>query len=469
MFTIAMTFSLLEIGFSAGVSKFVAELRARGRREELEEVVGSAVVVMAGLGCVALAVTAAVGLLADGLAAAGEQDDFRDGMVVLGVALLVRFPLLAYAAALVGYQRYDLFAASESVTVVAFMVGAVAAVESGAGVLGVAIAFAVANVLGAVVAVLLLHRSDRSLSLRPRRGGSGVARRTASFGSFAVLAEGMLFVGQRMDTVVIAAIRGAAAAAPYAAAVKLQSALQSLTMPFLTLIMPMVSDLEARGLSGEVTRRFVLATRVVLQVTLPFAVVLALFAEDLVDLWLGEGAPAVTAGIIAVLMGVQTLTLSSTPAEKVLVGLGRVRVVGILALVEGLSNLALSIVLVTSYGAIGAALGTLFTTAALAPIRLPLACRAVGYPLRQLAGRALLPAVGSSLPGIVAMLAVWAALPQGAGRLLAGALLGIGLSLAVALRQVGLNRIRNELGRLRGGDSDVDAEVHSALAAERAR
>lgn len=469
MFTITTTFSLLEFGFSTGVSKFVAELRARGRQRELDDVLGSAVVLMAGLGLVALGVMAAVGLLADGLASSGERDIFLAGMLVLGGALLVRFPFIAYAAALVGFQRYDLVAASESVTAVAFMVGAVVAVEAGAGVLGVAVAYAAALTAGAVAVALLLHRADRSIALRPRRAGGGTARRVLGFGSFAVLAEGMLFVGQRMDTVVIAAIRSAASAAPYAAAIKLQSALQSLTVPFLILIMPMVSDLEARGLTQEVVRRFVLATRVVLQVTLPFAVALALFAEDVVDLWLGKEAPAVTAGIIAVLMAVQIVTLSSTPAEKVLIGLGRVRVVGLLAFIEGVSNLALSIALVASYGAIGAAFGTLLTSAALAPLRLPLACRAVGYPLALLARRSLLPAVASSLPGAVAMLAIWAALPQGGGRVLAGAFAGIGISLAVALRQVGLARIREELRRLRHGKAGLDAEVHSALAADRAR
>jgi hypothetical protein len=148
----------------------------------------------------------------------------------------------------------------------------------------------------------------------------------------------------------------------------------------------------------------------------------------------------VTAAIIVLLMSVQTVTLAATPAEKVLVGLGRVRVVGMLALLEGVSNLAVSIALVSAYGAVGAALGTLFTSALLAPVKFPLVCRAAGCHL----GRFLRDSVGvplaSAAPGVAAMVAVWLMLPVGAPRLALGLFCGLTLSLLVAAQQFGFRR-----------------------------
>jgi O-antigen/teichoic acid export membrane protein len=265
-----------------------------------------------------------------------------------------------------------------------------------------------------------------------------------------------------MDTIVIAAIRNAAQAAPFAAALKLQTGLQSLTLPFVNLLMPMASDLQARGRDEEVGRRLVIATRVVLQITLPVAVGFALFSSDIVDVWLGPSAPGVTAAIIVLLMSVQTVTLTATPAEKVLVGIGRVRLVAGLAVIEGCSNLGLSIVLVSAYGAIGAALGTLATSAVLAPIKFPLACRATGCH----GGRFLRQAIGvplaSCVPGVIAMLGAWALLPSGAVRLAVGITLGIVVSSLVAVAQVGprsaLEMLRSALSR---GETDRQVRMDS--------
>ena len=348
MFTVATVFSLLQEGFSAGVTKYVAEFLARDRRSDLQSTLSSAVVVMAVVGLAAGLVTVSVGLFATGLVPAAEQSDFRTGMLILGGATVLRFPCTAYSAALLGYQRYDLSNVSWMVTTVGFAVGAVIAVEAGTGVLGLAVAYAASLLIGAALWAVLLARTDRTLSLRPRLHDRVARRRIATFSFFALLADSMVFIGQRMDTVVIAAIRNAATAAPYAAAIKLQSGVQALTFPFVNLLMPMTSDLRARGEHDTVARRFMLTTRVALQITLPVAAAFAFFSTDFVDLWLGSSASHVTAEIISILMLVQIVTVSSMPAEKVLVGAGRVRAVGGLATIEGISNLGLSIALVST-------------------------------------------------------------------------------------------------------------------------
>jgi O-antigen/teichoic acid export membrane protein len=266
-----------------------------------------------------------------------------------------------------------------------------------------------------------------------------------------LLADSMVFIGQRMDTLVIAALRSAAAAAPFAAANKLTSGLQGLTFPFVIQLMPMVSDLHAQGRDSEVRKRFTVATRIALQLTLPFAVAFSLFATDIVDVWLGSGAPDVTVGIVIVLMAVQVVTLSAFPAEKVLVGIGRVRAVGTLALIEGLSNLGVSAALVTAYGAIGAALGTLFTSAVLAPVKWPLACRAVGCSTPRFLRESLVPAIVSSLPALATMTAVWLVLPSGALRLAIGLTVGIGIALAIGAAQIGPRRTLATLRTIRAG------------------
>jgi O-antigen/teichoic acid export membrane protein len=218
----------------------------------------------------------------------------------------------------------------------------------------------------------------------------------------------------------------------------------------MNLMLPMVSELDARDRRQEIVDRMAVATRVSLQATVPVALAIAFFSADIVDLWLGSDAPNVTASIMTVLV-LQTLLLCGVPSQKVLIGIGRARAVGLINTAEGVLNLAISIVLVTAYGAIGAALGTLISSVLIGPANFPLACRATGYPLGRFLRRTLVPAIVSSLPSAIAMLAVWLALSPSAGRLLLGAFLGVGLALLVALIELGprraLTEIRTELSR----------------------
>jgi O-antigen/teichoic acid export membrane protein len=468
IFTISTVFDFLQVGFSTGVSKHVAELRALSRRAEVERVLGAAVLTLVGLGLVALLVSLAVAALARGLAAGGEAEAFAVGMAVVGIATLIHCPLVAYAAALRGYQRFDLTNLALAVGIAVFSIGTMVAVEAGGGVVGVAVAYAAALVIEGLLYCLLLRRLDSSLRPRLRRSNRPTWRRVTGFSSYVLLAESMGFIGQRMDTVVISAIRSAAAAAPYAAALKLLSGLQSVTLPVVHLLMPMVSDLSAREREDEVSRRYRILVRAALQATLPVAAALAIFSQDVVDVWLGDTAPSDTARIIVVLMLAGTVTLPTAPAAEVLIGLGRARTLGILAVLEGVANLLVSVVLVWKYGAIGAAVGTLLTAGLFAPVKLRLASRALDEEPWRLLAPGLGAGILSSAPGVAVMIIAWASLPEGVVRLVAGAGAGIIVSLAIAVLQIGPRRVLAFLQRFLAEarqEDPVTAEHTEPLAA----
>lgn len=445
VFTVATTFTVLELGVALGVTKYVADFRATDRPADRDAVVGAAVAVLGVVGVLALLVTLVLAQMMDGLVAPEERAAFRTGMAAVGIGLLVRFPCVAYGATLQGYERYDLSSAALATTSVVFAAGTILAVQLGYDVAGVATAYAASLAAGGVAFAVCLRRVAPDLPLRPRLR---TARRgeLLRFGSFALLADSMVFVGQRMDVVVVAALRGASAAAPLAAASKLQSGLQALTLPFIALLMPMTAGLWSRGEHQEVARRLVLTTRATVQLSLPLVAWLALFSQDVVDLWLGAEAPGVTATIVTVL-AVQTLFLAAVPAEKVLVAIGRVRTIGLLNTAEGLLNITLSIILVATTGVLGAALGSLLASAALGPLKVPIACRAIGRPVGDVLREALLAPVLSTVPALAAMVLLFLTLEPGPVRLVLGLAATVVLAAGVAARQVGPGRLRTAVRR----------------------
>lgn len=448
LFTVTTIFSLVEYGATVGVTKFVAEYRESGRGREVRDLVAAALGAMTALGVGAMLLSAVLALAGGSLVADADRDAFQAGLLVIGAVQLVRFPGQVYGAVLMGHHRYDLFNLGEGVTLFAFLAGTVAALEVGGGLGWLAGAFAASLVLGSATHLALARRLDRSLPLGPRRAPAGVRSQVTRFGSLALLVDSMDFIAQRMDTLVVAALRGPAGAAPIAAATRMISGVQALILPFVQLILPMVSELDAAGRREELVRRYVLSTRIALQVTLVTAGGLALLASDVVDAWLGAGAPAVTDDIVVVLMIVQVVILTAAPSGKVLLGLGRLRAITMLAVAEGVGNVGLSVILVIAYGPLGAAVATLLTSALLVPARIPLACRATGCSLRRIAASGLWPAVASSLPSLAIIAIVLALLEPGVARLALGLGAGWGVALGIGLLQAGPRRL---LRGLRGG------------------
>jgi O-antigen/teichoic acid export membrane protein len=436
---------VLQIGISQGLTKMVAELPGHQRGSDLHDTMGAGLSLMAGAGAVMLAVAVVVAVAFPRLAAEGEEGAFQAGLLLVGVALFVRMPCMACAAALVGHQRYDLANIGNVATTLVFAAGAVVAIESGAGIVGVAGAQALALTVGGIVYALTLRHLCPDLSLRPRLDQGDTRRRMMRFSSFTLLADSMVLVGQRLDVVVIAALAGAAAAGPYAAVVKLQSALQSLTRPFIDLLMPMVADLTGRGQQAEVLRRLTVTTRLALQISIPVAAAMAIFASDIVIVWLGDDAPPTTQNIVVLLMVANVIGLVAIPATEALIGLGRVRIIGALAVVEGLLNLGLSLLLVSIYGAVGAAIGTLVAVTVLGPLRLPLAVRAAGGSTRALLRGSVAIPLLSSGPAIVTMISAHQLLSAGWGRLALGSLVGFAVAVAIGALQLGPKRIRGLL------------------------
>lgn len=453
MFAIITAFNILEVGISAGITKFVAELGGEQRRAERLAVIRAGVLGMGAVGVAACAISVLVGQTADGLASAGERDAFAAGMIVLGLALLVRFPCVACGAALAGHQRYDLFNLSLVITSAGFAVVTVVLVEAGMGVFGVAIAWATALVAGAIAFVVALLRAEPGL-VHARRAHPGDGQALVRFSSLALLAESMVFMGQRLDPVLVAAIRDAEAAAPLAAGTRLRGGLQALTQPISKLLMPMTSDLWSRGREDEVFRRFSLATRLTVQITLPLAAWVAFFCGDIVDLWLGATAPDETAAIFAI-FAAQAVFMAAAPSEKVLVGIGRIRVIAWLTSAESLLSLATSVALTFAYGAIGAAAGSLLASMLLGPVKIPVACHALG----RSTGTFLLQAVGRSLlscfPALAAMAAllVWA--EPGNARLAAGFAAAVGLTVLIGIVEAGPRRLVRGLRALRKASDPV--------------
>jgi O-antigen/teichoic acid export membrane protein len=124
-------------------------------------------------------------------------------------------------------------------------------------------------------------------------------------------------------------------------------------------MIPSNAVMHARGEPAELGRVMIAATRYGTFLLLVAGLPLVLFARQILTVWVGPAYAARGANILQVLAIANIIRLSLTPYVVALIGTGQQRLVMLTPLMEGFSNLIVSVGLGYLFGAIGVALGTL--------------------------------------------------------------------------------------------------------------
>lgn len=125
-------------------------------------------------------------------------------------------------------------------------------------------------------------------------------------------------------------------------------------------MIPATAVLHARGAASELGTLVLTSTRYCMILLLLSGVPLLVGARLLLTLWVGTAYAANATLLLQVLVLANIIRLSATPYSVTLIGTGQQRLIILMPLVEGFSNLAASLVLGYRFGAVGVALGTLF-------------------------------------------------------------------------------------------------------------
>ena len=151
---------------------------------------------------------------------------------------------------------------------------------------------------------------------------------------------------------------------------------------------------------------YLTGTRLTLAIFLPIGCTVTVLAEPILTAWVGADY-ASGADLVGILILASFLDTSQWPAGSVLQGMGRHRPLAIIALVTGLTNLILSLVLVQYLGLMGVALGTLIPTSiGCMGFVLPYAMRVIGVSAREVLNEIVLPVFIPAIP-MALVLYVW--------------------------------------------------------------
>jgi len=398
--------SLFDLGVSAAVVKYVGEHSDLDDVPGVEKVIQSSLAVYLAIGAAVLVFTGVASVLVPLIFPIPPELVGTSVTLVLisGGSLALNFPLGMYNGVLLGLQRHHVAGAAEILWGVGTTVGAVVVVSAGGGLIGLALVYLAGNTLAQMIRIAYLiikHPEVRWLRVRFDRSTSS---KIFNFSFWAFLLRFASTLRSRTDEIVVGASLSVAAVTPYFVGLRLSDALGRLTSQVSAALFPYGSRLDALEDREGLRHMYITATRANLAIAMPMALFLWIQAPRFIEAWMGPGfgQSTLTARLlIAAVMCQVYVALGHTFLKSI----NRHQAIAAWSMAEVLANLALSLILVRSYGLAGVAIGTLVPAVVYnLGFVLPHASRRLGVRLSILLRRTVVPQVPALTASAIVML-----------------------------------------------------------------
>uniref|UniRef100_A0A7C4MPF9 Polysaccharide biosynthesis protein C-terminal domain-containing protein n=1 Tax=Desulfatirhabdium butyrativorans TaxID=340467 RepID=A0A7C4MPF9_9BACT len=371
---------LLDLGLNSALKRFLPQAFEKQDQHLAGEIFCSALAVFVGIGvCIAFGLGIGAGPIHSWVARETAFSLFRTVWIVLVVDTAVQFPLRAYVGYFEARLRQDILSAVETLKAVLRAALVVYALSSGKGIVALALVTFGVNVAGGLLLVGLyrLYYGDVRLSRHFIRKDTILRMLDYSYKNV-IAAVGDILRFQ-IDLVVISAYCPLSHVAVYAIASRLSAYFMETVAAFIGMSIPLFSGLDARGDPRLLLEVYYLLIKIASVLSVYIGGMFLLLGKAFIVRWVGADFAASYPVLFILTIGIG-IALSQYPTVNLLRGLSLHTTISFLNIVEGLANLALSLVLVQSMGLVGVALGTAIPITVFAGVFGPIiAMRLVGY------------------------------------------------------------------------------------------
>ncbi len=420
-------FSVLDLGYSGALVKFVAEYRARRDVRALNEILSTMFWLFAAVGTVMYAAAIVLAFYVDSVfhLSPDQIDTARILLLTISLQVAASTAFSVFGGVINGFQRYDLNnIAGTASSVVAALVN-VLVIVSGYGLMAVVVGTTTVRLLTLWVYRANAYRVFPALSLSAASFRVGRLREVTRFSVYMLLIDWANRANYSIDALVLGAFLNTAAVAVWTVAQRIADTTHRLTNQFNDLLFPNVVDHHTASRVGRLQTILVQGTRFSLASVVAIGGAVILVARPLVLAWVGPDFAA-SALVLQLLSFTVIVRVGAATATTLLKGAGAHRLVATTNLVTAIANVGLSILLVRRMGIVGAAIGTLVpVTVAATVVLFPAGCRRIGLGV----GRAVVRAVWPALWPAAAMAACVGAIGSSIG----SSLLAVGVELIAAI------------------------------------
>jgi O-antigen/teichoic acid export membrane protein len=388
-------FSVLDLGYSGALVKFVALYRAKRDVGALNEILSTLFFLFAGFGMLTYLVAIVIAMYLDRVfhLTPDQTSIGRIVLLVTTVNVAAGTAFSVFGGVINGFQRYDmnnLVGAASSL--VAAAVNVLVLLAGGSLVMLVCATTSV-RVLTYGVYRANAYRVFPGLQLRLTLFSPARLREVTSFSVYMLLIDWANKLNYSVDALVIGAFLNTAAVAVWSVGQRLAETTQRLTNQLNEVLFPTIVDNDASSRLNRLQSILLVGTRLSLATVLPTGGLLVLMAPQLVGAWVGpEFAGSVV--VVRLLAFTVIIRVANATASTLLKAAGRHHLVAFANVSAALVNVSLSISLVGRYGLAGVASATLVPVLiASVCVLFPAGCRRVELPVGYVLAKAVWPAL----------------------------------------------------------------------------
>lgn len=358
IFSTTGLYRIFNLGISSAVIRYVSKFSALRDFESLARFVSTILFLFCCIGGFLLLITLACSLYADRIfhISAEYRRTFPLLLVLVGSAFSVQFPLGVFGGILEGLQLFWWKNLTQMICDVVRVTLIILALNRGLGLFSICLVTVVVSLGSAVFFVVLVHRY-LPIRFHIFKFDRAVFREVITYSSvtFLSLVAGLLRF--RCDALVIGIFISTGAIAPFSIGSKIIDYCSPLVTGLAQIFTPMSSHHHSQGDTGRLREILIRGNRACAMLMIPACFALIFLGKSVIEVWVGTKYVS-SYWILLTLVVPYTIELSQSASPRILYGISRHWMLGKVRVVEGLTNLALSIFLLHYYGILGVALGT---------------------------------------------------------------------------------------------------------------
>ncbi len=366
-------YGLVDVGLRAGMVQTITRHIAAKDDKAVARHISTALPVLCSIGLAVMLLAAIVGICIPFFLQIPTE--YRHlilpVVVVKSLAFALQLAFAPFGAVLIGLQRFDIENAFAVSTRLIYALAMYLTLEMGGGILGIAIVTALMNLLDGLLRfgrARYMLPCLREVTWRRNRDELREMWKFGIWNTAVHFSRQLIFLS---DALVIALLLTPAAVVPFAISGSIVEQCNKLVTQAVRVLFPTMTHL--RSANDQVVQRllYITATRLIAGISLSVLICGTFWIKPFLQLWLSktedlETILARSPDVFVVLASASVFVGLHRAGSQLLMAHGKLQVIAMAYLIEGVANLILSLLLGSYLGVLGVALGTLIPSALVA-------------------------------------------------------------------------------------------------------
>lgn len=296
--------SLTGLGVGSSVNRYVARFRVIGDTESLSKAVSSVVFIQLIICAIVILGTVLISLLIPMYFSGrlgNEVEVARWVVTLLGMSLAIQMAFDTSRGIMTGCHRWDMHnginAASSAVNAIVMFI----ALIMGGGLKSLGFIYLCVVAVTEVVRTVIAHRICPEIQVSIRNISKTQAKQMLLFGMNTVIASSPQLILVQTTNIFVGSMLGPASLAVFSRPTALVRHIETLINKFAHILTPTAGSIEGTGNDDELRKFFLNSTKYGVAFTLPIVILMVVFGDTILGLWMGpEYANGTVLAILAI-------------------------------------------------------------------------------------------------------------------------------------------------------------------------